>query len=61
MEDLDINRKLEINVKSCPVNNVTVFADRAEVNRLVDADLKKGDVEILLKDLPEHIDPDSIR
>ena len=56
-----INKKLEINVKSCPVNNVTIFVDRAEVNRLVDVNLEKGNVEILLKELPEKIDPDSIR
>lgn len=66
MEDYEsntstINKKLEISVKTCPVNNVTIFVDRAEVNRLVDLDLEKENVEILLKDLPEHIDPDSIR
>lgn len=56
-----INKKLEINVKSCPVDNVTVFVDRAEVNRLVDVDLENGNNEILLKNLPENIDSDSIR
>ena len=56
-----ITNKLEISLKTCPVNNVTIFIDRAEVNRLVDVDLGEENVEILLKDIPENIDPDSIR
>ena len=56
-----IKNKLEIPLKSCPVNNVTIFVDRAEVNRLVDVDLGEENVEILLKDLIENIDLDSIR
>ena len=53
--------KQEISVKKCPVKNVTVFVDRAEVNRIVEADVSKGDVEVLVKDLPALIDKDSVR
>ena len=55
------NSKHEVSVKACPVKNVTVFVDRAEVNRIVEAEIKQGDVEVLVKDLPALIDKDSVR
>ena len=55
------NSKHELSVKACPVKNVTVFVDRAEVNRIVEAEIKQGDVEVLVKDLPALIDKDSVR
>ena len=55
------NTKLELSVKECPVKNVTVFVDRAEVNRIVEAEIKQGDMEVLVKDLPALIDKDSVR
>ena len=55
------NSKHELSVKVCPVKNVTVFVDRAEVNRIVEAEIKQGDVEVLVKDLPALIDKDSVR
>ncbi|XP_041355009.1 protein F37C4.5-like isoform X1 [Gigantopelta aegis] len=45
----------------CAVKKVTVYSDRAEVCRLIEADVKKGVNEIVLKQLPKCIDPDSIR
>ena len=56
---LAINK--EMFIKDCPVKNVTIFTDRAEVNRLVDLDLPTGNVEVLLKNLPSCVDEDSIR
>lgn len=53
--------KKEMYMKDCPVKNVTIFTDRAEVNRLIDLDLPKGKVEVLLKNLPSCVDEDSIR
>jgi len=53
--------KNEVTTKECPVKNVTVFTDRAEVNRVIDLDLKTGNAEVLLKDLPSCVDPDSVR
>ena len=55
------NTKHELSVKACRVKNVTVFVDRAEVNRIVETEIKQGDVEVLVKDLPALIDKDSIR
>ena len=55
------NSKHELSVKECPVKNVTVFVDGAEVNRIVEAEIKQGDVEVLVKDLPALIDKDSVR
>ena len=55
------NTKHELSVKACPVKNVTVFVDRAEVNRIVEAEIKQGEVEVLVKDLPALIDKDSVR
>ena len=55
------NTKHELSVKECPVKNVTVFVDRAEVNRIVEAEIKQGDMEVLVKDLPALIDKDSVR
>lgn len=56
---LTVNK--EMYIKDCPVKNVTIFTDRAEVNRLIDLDLPKGNVEVLLKNLPSCVDEDSIR
>ncbi|XP_066914038.1 protein F37C4.5-like isoform X3 [Clytia hemisphaerica] len=53
--------KEEVQIKDCPVKNVTVFVDRAEVNRIVDLNLQQGNVEVLLKDLPDCMDQDSMR
>ena len=60
-EVLRENTVHELSVKACPVKNVTVFADKAEVNRLVEAHIKQGDVEILVKELPALIDQNSVR
>lgn len=51
----------ELSVKACPVKNVTVFADKAEVSRLVEAHITHRDVEILVKELPALIDQNSVR
>lgn len=53
--------KVEKAAKTCPVDGVTVFLDRAEVKRLVEVDLKQGENEILITELPDVMDEDSIR
>ena len=60
-EVLRENTRHELSVKACPVKNVTVFADKAEVSRLVEAHITHGDVEILVKELPALIDQNSVR
>ena len=53
--------KVEMSSKTCPVDGVTVFLDRAEVKRVIEVDLTKGESEILITELPEVMDEDSIR
>lgn len=48
-------------VHDCPVDKVVVYLDRAEVRRVVNATIKKGQNEIILKNLSSCIDEDSIR
>lgn len=55
------NTKHEVTSKSCPVKNVTVFRDRAEVNRVVDVDIVPGSMEVVVKDLPPSVVEDSVR
>ena len=51
----------ELFAKSCPTRNVTVFQDRAEVNRVVKVDAEIGDVEVVIRQLPLIIQKDSVR
>ena len=53
--------KLEKTAKSCPVDGVTVFLDRAEVKRIIDVQLVKGKNEVNITELPEVMDEDSLR
>ena len=53
--------KIERTAKSCPVEGVTVFLDRAEVKRRIDIHLGKGKNEITVTQLPEVMDEDSLR
>jgi len=53
--------KIERTAKSCPVEGVTVFLDRAEVKRRIDVHLGKGKNEITVTQLPEVMDEDSLR
>ncbi|KAK7503061.1 hypothetical protein BaRGS_00005687 [Batillaria attramentaria] len=45
----------------CPVEKVTVYPDRAEVCRRVEANLAADTNQVVIKKLPEMVDPDSIR
>lgn len=53
--------KVELAAKVCPVDGVTVFLDRAEVKRMIQVDLKAGENEVLITELPQVLDEDSIR
>lgn len=59
-EDVD-PFKFEVTSKSLSVKNVTVFQDRAEVNRIIDVDVVPGTMEVLVKELPAQVVEDSIR
>ncbi|KAK7107435.1 hypothetical protein V1264_015367 [Littorina saxatilis] len=45
----------------CPVEKVTVYPDRAEVCRRVEASLVAGLNQVVIKNLPDMVDSDSIR
>lgn len=61
LEHKDKATKYEVASKFCPVRNVTVFRDRAEVNRVVDLDVIPGNMEVVVKDLSTCVMEDSIR
>ena len=50
-----------IPVRNCPIESVVVFLDRAEVRRVVPVGLGPGENLILITDLAECIDKNSIR
>lgn len=57
-----VSTKQEYQVTTLAVKNVTVFVDRAEVNRIVETDeVEAGDVEVVIEKLPVCIDEDSVR
>ena len=53
--------KVELKATSCPVSNVTVFLDRAEVNRVVETRIEGTEAEVIIKGLPSVIDENSVR
>lgn len=48
-------------VKSCDLQQVVVFQDRAELTRLLKCDVSPGENEVLLTKFPEVFDKDSLR
>uniref|UniRef100_A0A914QNZ9 DUF4140 domain-containing protein n=1 Tax=Panagrolaimus davidi TaxID=227884 RepID=A0A914QNZ9_9BILA len=50
-----------LNAREIPIKAVTVFNDRAEINRTFTVSLKPGMNEIKLDNIPGRIDKDSIR
>eukprot|EP00118_Oscarella_pearsei_P000562 m.5253 g.5253 ORF g.5253 m.5253 type:complete len:601 (+) comp12617_c0_seq1:69-1871(+) len=60
-EDEDKQKTLNFVTSDCAVRSVVVFRDRAEVCRVVEANVPQGDSEILLTSLPSTIDEESIR
>ncbi|XP_064617047.1 protein F37C4.5-like isoform X1 [Liolophura sinensis] len=49
------------NVCECPVEKVVVYQDRAEVCRVIETTVKKGENEVIVKNLSNYVDEDSIR
>lgn len=52
---------VELGVRSCAVESVVVYSDRAEVKRAVPLTLLAGDNEVIIYDLPTCILENSIR
>ena len=48
-------------VRSCDLQQVVVFQDRAELTRMLKCDVSPGENEILLTKFPEVFDKDSLR
>ena len=48
-------------VRSCSIDSVVVYSDRAEVKREVPVKLEAGENEVIISDLPECIIGDSVR
>lgn len=54
-------KEVAFQAPDCPVEKVTVYPDRAEVCRRVDASLSAGLNQVVIKKLPDMVYPDSIR
>ncbi|XP_065179387.1 protein F37C4.5-like [Sycon ciliatum] len=52
---------VEVDVAKCPVSEVVVYLDRADVTREVKVELSVGENEIVVKQLSSAVDSDSIR
>ena len=48
-------------LKDCACKSATVYLDRAEVSRVVKVTAKEGENEVLINNLSEFIDEDSLR
>ena len=53
--------KVEVDVKECAIHSVVVYQDRAEVRRVVPANLAAGENEVIINGLAECVDNNSIR
>ena len=57
----EVKNRQSFSIKDLPCENVVVYMDRAEVTRLVKVKLEKGENEIVLSDVSNNIDEDSVR
>ncbi|PVD28133.1 hypothetical protein C0Q70_10717 [Pomacea canaliculata] len=57
----DVDEGNVFEAPDCPVEKVTVYADRAEVCRRVETSLVAGQNQVVIRKLPLHVDQDSIR
>ena len=53
--------KFAYEMNECPCKSATVYLDRAEVSRTVKANVKQGENEIVINNLSQFIDEDSVR
>ena len=60
-DDKTVENETVFLAPECPVEKVTVYPDRAEVCRRVEAELSTGMNQVVIKKLPDMVDPDSIR
>ncbi|KAH8930448.1 hypothetical protein BT69DRAFT_1255379 [Atractiella rhizophila] len=58
---MDPVNKIALSASSFPVTHVTLYPSRAEVRRTVTAELKEGENEVVLSDLPTDVVHESLR
>ena len=51
----------EYDARDLEVGGVVVYADRAEVKRMIRVSLKKGENDVMVNQLPSVVDPKSLR
>jgi len=51
----------EFNSSDLEVGGVVVYRDRAEVKRLIRVNVKKGENDVVVNQLPSVVDPKSLR
>jgi uncharacterized protein (TIGR02231 family) len=61
MTDKKTADKQTFSVKELPCSKVVVFTDRAEVCRLIKLKLKEGETEVVLNNISNQIDSESVR
>ncbi len=52
---------MEVAVRECVIESVVVYGDRAEVKRAIPVSLAAGENEVVVQDLAECVDKNSIR
>ncbi len=50
-----------ISIKDCSVRGVVIYRDRAEVKRVVPVYIRGGESDVVITELSEAVDGDSIR
>lgn len=60
-KEKDMDEGIVFQAPDCPVERVTVYADRAEVCRRVETSLAAGQNQVVIRKLPQRVDQDSIR
>ena len=53
--------EIEIGVGDCAIESVVIYQDRAEIKRAVPVHLTPGENEVIVYDLAECVDKNSIR
>ena len=51
----------KFSIKDLPCEKVVVYQDRAEIKRLIRTKLKKGETELVINNVSNNIDQDSVR
>ena len=60
-DDAKTDVKQTFKISSCNTESVVVYLDRAEVKRSLKIKLKAGENEIVLNNLSQHINKDTVR